>query len=76
MRENNPKDWRELCRKAQQELDPDKLMDIIVEINRALDEQARKRREIVDKLTESDSQTEARPLAVDFQMTLTRGAVR
>jgi hypothetical protein len=66
MSRNNPKDWRELCRKAQEELDPDKLMDLIVEINKALDEHDKKQREIVDDVTDPDSGAEARQLEVSF----------
>lgn len=59
MSESTPKDWRELCRKAAEELDPDKFMDLIVEINKALDEHARKHKGVLDKLSDSDMETEA-----------------
>jgi hypothetical protein len=35
-------DWRELCKAASQEHDPEKLLDLIREINRALSQQARR----------------------------------
>ena len=66
MSQNTPKDWRELCRKAQEELDPDKLMDLIVEINRALDEQARRRKENPAEINELDIETESRPSDLIF----------
>ena len=42
MSDSTPQDWRELCRRAAQELDPEKLLDLVVQINEALDEHARK----------------------------------
>jgi len=36
------KDWRELCTAAANELDPAKLMNIIAELTRALEERDRK----------------------------------
>jgi len=46
MNQDRPKDkdWRELCKAAANEPDPDKLMDLIVELNRALDEREKKRK--------------------------------
>jgi len=37
------KDWRELCREASSEADPTKLMSLIGELTKALDERDRKR---------------------------------
>jgi hypothetical protein len=42
--EDRTKDWRELCKAAANELDPAKLMELIGELNRALDERDKKRR--------------------------------
>ena len=66
MSQNSPKDWRELCRKAQEELDPDKLIDLIVEINKALDDQALKRKGTLDKISDLDTETESCPLDLNF----------
>jgi hypothetical protein len=38
MDQDRKKDWRELCKAAANELDPAKLMDIIAELTRALDQ--------------------------------------
>jgi hypothetical protein len=73
MSQNTPKDWRELCRKAQEELDPDRLMDLIVEINKALDEQARRRKGNLAEINELDTETESRPSDLIFpKRSLTR----
>lgn len=37
------KDWRELCKEAATEMDPEKLMDLISSITKALDERDRRR---------------------------------
>ena len=37
------KDWRELCKAAANELDPEKLMHLIAELTRALDERDKDR---------------------------------
>jgi|HubBroStandDraft_1064217.scaffolds.fasta_scaffold11162_2 hypothetical protein len=42
--ESRTKDWREICKAAANELDPAKLMDLIGELNRALDERDKRRR--------------------------------
>jgi hypothetical protein len=63
MSQNNPKDWRELCRKAAEEFDPDKLMDLIVELNQVLDEQVRKRKGMTDDATASDAEAESKQFA-------------
>ena len=41
MDQDRGKDWRELCQAAATELDPKKLMALIAEITRALDERDR-----------------------------------
>jgi hypothetical protein len=38
MDQDRAKDWRELCKAAANELDPKRLMALIAEITRALDE--------------------------------------
>jgi hypothetical protein len=38
MNQDHVKDWRELCKAAANELDPKKLMALVAEITRALDE--------------------------------------
>jgi hypothetical protein len=43
MDQDRAKDWRELCKAAANELDPKKLMALIAEIARALDERDEKR---------------------------------
>ena len=43
MDQDRVKDWRELCKTAANELDPKKLMALIAEITRALDERDKKR---------------------------------
>jgi hypothetical protein len=40
------KDWRELCKAVANELDPGKLMDLVAQLTRALDERDKKRRRI------------------------------
>ena len=43
MDQDRVKDWRELCKAAASELDPKKLMALIGEITRALDERDERR---------------------------------
>ena len=43
MDQDRVKDWRELCQAAANELDPKKLMALIAEITRALDERDERR---------------------------------
>ena len=43
MDQDGVKDWRELCKAAANELDPNRLMALVAEINRALDERDKKR---------------------------------
>ena len=63
MSQNNPKDWRELCRKAAEEFDPDKLMDLIVELNKVLDDQVRQHKPIVDDPTDAETEAESKSFA-------------
>jgi hypothetical protein len=42
MAANQPKDWRELCEAASKENDPNKLMELVSEINKALDKRGLK----------------------------------
>ena len=44
MDQDHAKDWRELCKAAANELDPKKLMALIAEITRALDERDERRK--------------------------------
>lgn len=43
MDQDHAKDWRELCEAAANELDPKKLMALIAEMTRALDERDERR---------------------------------
>lgn len=38
MNRDQTKDWREVCKQAANEQDPEKLVALVVEINRVLDE--------------------------------------
>jgi len=51
MDQDRPKDWRELCKAAATELDPAKLMNLVAEINRALDERDQKRKTSIENAT-------------------------
>ncbi len=42
MDQDRDKNWRELCKAAANELDPAKLMALVVELNEALDERYKK----------------------------------
>ena len=44
MDQDGKNDWRELCRKAASELDPEKLMQLIAELTKALDERDKNRK--------------------------------
>jgi len=44
MDQDRTKDWRELCSAAANEVDPAKLMNLIAELTKALDERDKKRR--------------------------------
>ena len=43
MDQDHARDWRELCKAAANEVDPRKLMALVAEITRALDERDKKR---------------------------------
>jgi len=55
MTQKSPRDWRELCKQAAEEVDPEKLMDLIVELNRALDEHNKKRKGIFENIKDDQS---------------------
>jgi hypothetical protein len=57
MDDRRPKDWRELCELAAKELDPKKLMDLIIEINNALDERERKRKTDMGNASRNNHET-------------------
>ena len=44
MDQDGKNNWRELCRKAASELDPEKLMQLIAELTKALDERDKDRK--------------------------------
>jgi hypothetical protein len=44
-----PQDWRELCKAAANELDPNKLMALVAEINAVLEEFEKKRTGAIEK---------------------------
>jgi hypothetical protein len=44
MDQDDRNNWRELCRKAASELDPEKLMQLIAELTKALDERDKDRK--------------------------------
>jgi hypothetical protein len=44
MDQNNAEQWRELCKAAANEFDSTKLLNLITELNRALDERDRRGR--------------------------------
>jgi hypothetical protein len=46
MDRDRTKDWRELCKAVATELDPAKLMDLIAELTKALDERDKNRRNV------------------------------
>ena len=58
------RDWRKLCEAAAKEQDPDKLMALVIELNKALEERDRGHDDIVSR--ESDEETShndsARPI--------------
>jgi hypothetical protein len=66
MSQKGPKDWRELCRKAAEELDPEKLMDLIVEINKALDEHYKKGKGVFENPTDTNIEKESRRCEAAF----------
>jgi len=46
MDRDHTKDWREICKAAANEPDPEKLMDLIIELTKALDDRDKKRRNV------------------------------
>jgi hypothetical protein len=73
MSQKGPRDWRELCRQAAEEPDPEKLMDLIVELNRALDEHNKKRKGAFENTR--DKEQSSRSSAMD-SLTLGCNSVR
>lgn len=63
MSDKGPNDWRELCKKAAEEPDPEKFMDLIMEINKALDEHIRKRKRNFENITDAPPEKESRQCA-------------
>jgi hypothetical protein len=51
---NQPKDWRELCNAAACELDPKRLMELIGELTRALEERDRRPNGAADSLDRNE----------------------
>ena len=43
--ENEEQDWRDLCERASRETDPDKLMELVYQIDRALERREQRLRE-------------------------------
>ena len=58
MDQEHKKDWREICKAAASELDPEKLMHLIAELTSALDERDKNRK--IPRKTVDDR--DARPL--------------
>ena len=50
MDQNRNENWQDLCKAAANELDPKKLMDLIVELNKALDERDSQRADSADAI--------------------------
>lgn len=46
MAADQPKDWRKLCEAVTNEMDPDRFMELVVELNNALDEKDRRRNDV------------------------------
>ena len=51
---SQPKDWRELCKAAACELDPQRLMELIGELTRALDERDRQPKDADNSFDRND----------------------
>lgn len=64
MNAKTPRDWRELCRRAAEEMDPDKLMELVVEINQCLDEHIKKRKGVAENVTDTEGKAKSRPGAM------------
>lgn len=54
MAQDRTMDWQELCKKAANELDPAKLMQLIAELTKALDERNNKRSNGLDRRGDKD----------------------
>ena len=61
------KDWRELCKAAANEMDPERLLDLIVEINKALDERDQKRKADLDENPEAGALRDAYAVTSDVR---------
>jgi hypothetical protein len=57
-------DWRKLCEAAAREYDPDKFLALIVALNQALEERARKRNEV----QRQDKERKSRSCAAAFEV--------
>ena len=55
MDQDRKNDWRELCRAVASELDPEKLMQLITELTRALDERDKNRKSPRNPLDDGDT---------------------
>jgi hypothetical protein len=66
MDQDHTKDWRELCSAAANEVDPVKLMNLIAELTKALDERDKKRHTTTVENPENKSGG-ARALHVNWQ---------
>jgi DNA-binding transcriptional ArsR family regulator len=53
MDQDRRKDWRELCKAAASELDPAKLISLVSELTRALDERDKKKRDATSEALEA-----------------------
>jgi hypothetical protein len=54
MTQDRTMDWQELCKKAANELDPAKLMQVVAELTKALDERNNKRSNGLDRGDDKD----------------------
>ncbi len=59
MDQNRNKNWQDLCKAAANELDPKKLMDLIVELNKALAERDSRRPTPADAIDGGTFSTES-----------------
>jgi hypothetical protein len=62
MATNHPKDWRQLCAAVVEERDPERFLALVIELNDALDERERRRRDETLR-EEQEKQDEDRALA-------------
>ena len=47
MAADQQKDWRTLCEAVAKETDPDRFMELVIELNNALDEKDRRRNDVI-----------------------------